>query len=92
MQAGLVLFAFKICAPELEHSSVIPPDETADSALEEVCDGDIRPKPISSIDVLGRESRKSSDIAVFCASDVVDGNQDAATDYAEDNENVAEHT
>lgn len=92
MQASFELFAFKVRTSKPEYCLVIPPDETADGSLEKVRYSNEGPEFASTINVLRCELCERRNVAVLRPSaDNIDGDQNAAADSAENDEDVSNH-
>ena len=92
MQAGLILFALKILAAQLQNLPIIPPQETANGEVEQPSDHDLSPVGIAK-DVEGRDLH----LPVAAHSHrcnllgQIDGHQDGEANEGQDEEHVATH-
>lgn len=94
VKAGLVLCAFKVCAPELVDCSVIPPDKSAEGEFDKVGEKNVSPE-LAPADVLWCKLHEGSNVAVLviglAASDYAHGDQNGAAKHAEHSKYIPNH-
>jgi hypothetical protein len=95
VQTCFVLLTIEVCPPQLENSSVVPPEEEAHCGLDEVCHNYPCPK-LRSEDVLRRELHQRGDTTPLLverrSSYNADRNKYAEPKYCDHAEDVADHT
>lgn len=94
MEAGLILGAFEVCAPEPVYCPVIPPNESADGDLDKIRK-DYECPEFASTNVLGCKLHERRDVAVLIvkvsSSNDADRDQNGAADDTENNEDIPYH-
>jgi hypothetical protein len=94
VQAGLVLWAVEVRPPKLKDSSVVPPQEEADSSLNQVCYNHESPE-LRAKDVLWGQLQQSRHRVPLLverrSSHDIDWYQDTTTNDRNHTEYIAEH-
>lgn len=94
MKAGLVLRAFKICAPQLVDCPIVPPNESAKGEFDQVGEDNIGPE-LAPTNILRCKLHERSNVAVLvveiAASNDAHRDQNSAAQDGEDYEDIPDH-